>query len=246
MVTSVDASMSLMSARQAAPDITTAAADAASDALQTLGDQIAARASAAWMRGTSLATNAWIASTSEPSGAEKSSGIPEVGESKSSAGLDSASSSGPTRSRKLAVASEDMLISAMITYNQSLRALPSLQQQLEGYQSQLSSVGDDQMVAYLSRVIAAVTNEIKNAHSVIANTPGAVADGLSELQRTRNVTGTVYTRNSDGSFSFGQFTIVVTLPNGSTGAVWSHDGSGVAIKTVYAEDGTSTQRIELS
>ncbi|WP_454916888.1 hypothetical protein [Xanthobacter sediminis] len=251
--------MSLLSSRHGGQDLNTAAAGAVSEAQRALGDQIVAGSSPAWLRVSSLATDAWIAGDSgNVAGVKAIGGIANAGsgpgadqpaqrrpsasekvsESKSAAHLDNA--------KKLSIISEDMLISALITFNQTLKARPDLKRQLEGYQADLISTSDDRMVAYLKQRIASVTDAISAAGALLADSPKAIEDGLASLQQTRNVTGTVYTRAEDGTFAFGPFSIGTTLPDGSNAVTWSHDGSGVAVRNIYTDAGIETRDVNLS
>ncbi|MDQ0504558.1 hypothetical protein [Xanthobacter agilis] len=243
MVTSVDSAMSLLSSRPTGQDLATTASGAATEAVKALDDQIAAKSSPAWLRGSSLATDAWIANTNAT---DEASAVGGVTEAKASTDLGSATASSVMRSKKLSITNEDMLIDAIITFNQTLNTLPSLEKELQGYQADLHSATDDRMVEYLKQKIASVTNSISRAVSIISIAPGDIQDGFGELQRTRNISGVIYTRGSDGSFAFGQFSIGITIPNGPTVVTLSHDGSGVAIKNIYTDSGTQTQEIPLS
>lgn len=265
MVTSLDTSMSLLSSRQGGQDLTAGAASAVGEAQKALGDQVAARTSPAWLRVSSLATDAWIAHTgdggnaggiraiggtaragsgtgaddpAQRSPAAKAEQSEKVRESRLSTGIDSL--------KKLSVISEDMLISAIITFNQTLKTRPDLKRQLEGYQADLVSASDDRTVAYLKQRIASVTDALNAASAVVADSPKTIADALATLQQTRNVTGTVYTEAEDGSLAFGAFSIGAPLPDGSEAVTWSHDGSGVAVRNVYAGAGVESENVPLS
>lgn len=247
MVTSVDASMNLLSSRPATVDLGSAAA-AATETAKTQGDQIAARTSPAWLKGSSLATDAWLAN-SDAGGApptDEVAAVEGVGESQSSRSLDSATAAAAPRSRKLSISSEEMLINAIITFNQTLKSVPSLQNELLGYQASLDGATDDRLVESLKSMIASVTAALSQANTVVATVPSDIAEGLAALQQTRNVTGVLYTRGQDGGFAFGQFTISIILPDGTKRVTWSHDGSGVAVKNVYSESGTQSERVPLS
>ena len=243
MVTLVDSSLNLLSSRPATQDLGLAANGATAGADGGQAGQIGAATSPAWLRGTSVATDAWISSTHAT---DTESDVKGVGESKPAADLGTATAASSMRSKKLSIASEDMLIDAIITFNQTLQKLPALQQQLQGFQASLGAATDDRMVTYLNQMIASTISAISQANAVVANGPGAIEDGLAEIKRSRGVTGTIYTRNPDGSFSFGQFSIHVQVPNGAKMVSWSHDGSGTAVKNVYGENGTQSTEVKLA
>lgn len=273
MVTSVDTSMSLVSSRHAGQDLNTAATGVTSETLRALADQIVASASPAWLRVSSLATDAWIAGTDDTekvSAAEKLAGTAsgassarandtagaspsaasdddaKASEAEPSVALDSAVTASMIRSRKLSITSEDMLINAVITFNQTLQALPDLQRQLQGYQADMSSASDDRMLEYLKQRITALTSSIALANTILATFPAAIDDGLEEIKRVRNITGTVYTRAQDGTYTFGQFSIGITLPNGARAVTWSHDGSGVAVQNIQTDVETVSQHVKIA
>lgn len=255
MVTPVDTSLNLLSSRPPAQDLGTAAAGASTDAVGAMGSQVGAQTSPALLRGSSLATDAWIATAPATALGAADSAVQAVGDtkdgargttSKASADLSSASSSTGMRSKKLSIASEDMLVDAIITFNQTLQRLPALEKQLQEFQSGLSGATDARMVSYLHQMIELTVSAISQATAIVRSGPGAIEDGLAEIKRTRGVTGTIYTRNPDGSFSFGQFSIHVRIPEGLSQVTLSHDGSGTAIKNVYSEDGVQSSEVPLT
>lgn len=237
MVTSVDTSLSVQAQAQPARDVVSTDATETFSAIQELTDQLKLNSSPAWLRGSSLATNAWIANSRATEDATSSQAVtavvpagtpapaaigpdPATGTAEpSEASVAPAAASSATRTKQYAFANNDMMIDAVIRYNETLKSVPELKKQLETFQAELQSTADDRIADYLNRAIASYTNAINQANALLSTASEQVDSGAVQID-TRNVTGTIYTRNADGTFSFCKFTIGIRFSEGSAvGAV---------------------------
>ncbi len=227
MVASVGPSynvLSLFQKQDGAAAADTTAVDAIIDQIQ----QMKTDASAARLQGASAATQAWIESS-------------EAGTASATATADPASASAETTAsgRQFQyVWGIDTLMGSVETYNNALKSAPASQEKIKEITEELKNTTDLDRIKSLETRLNIYNVALNRASEILSVYPAQMESTLAKINVGYDVSGQIYKKNEDGSYSYGVFQ-VKTKDGGLL--YWQRDESGEAFRVTF--DGTKDYRI---